>query len=361
MIIIVCGLVFVGLAVMFSASFPKAYYNYGDGLYFFKRQGIFALAGLAAMYGLSHFDFRLYNTKPVAWLAILASIGLLLLVEVMGTTLNGAKRWLNLGPISFQPSELVKVGVVVFTSYWICRVQKHFHRPFKAVLYVLPVLGLVGIICLLMLRQPHLSGTILILVATGTLILVGGFPLIWIALGGVTVAGGLAYIVNFTDYQSARIQMWQHPESDPLGGGFQILQSLYAIGSGGLFGFGLGNGRQKYLYLPEPQNDFVFAVACEELGFVGAVVIIVLFLLLAWRGYVIAMRCKDRFGSLLVIGIITLVSAQALLNIAVATNTIPVTGISLPFFSYGGTSLMILLAQMGIVLNVSRFSYVQKD
>ena len=205
-----------------------------------------------------------------------------------------------------------------------------------------------------MLMEPHMSGTILILVAGASILFAAGIKMYWFIGGGTAAGLGLWFIMNNTDYMASRLAIWKDPWSDYLGKGYQTIQSLYAVGSGGLLGVGLGNSRQKFLYLPEPENDYIFSIACEELGYIGAAIILILFALLIIRGYWIAIHSRDRFGALLVVGITTLMAVQVFLNIAVITNLIPVTGISLPFFSYGGSALMIQLLEMGIVLSVSR-------
>jgi cell division protein FtsW len=228
---------------------------------------------------------------------------------------------------------------------------------------VLPFLLILGSIAILMLKEPHVSGTMLILIIGFSLMLIGGTPIKWFVGAFGVACTAIAVIViqgSLIPYAAARLKYWINPNLDPTGNGWQTLQSLYGIGSGGLMGLGLGNSRQKYLYISEPQNDFVFAIVCEELGFVGATLVIILFALLVWRGFVIAMRSPDKFGAMIAVGLTTQVGIQVLLNIAVVTNTIPNTGISLPFFSYGGTSLVMLLFEMGIVLSVSRFSSLER-
>ena len=229
---------------------------------------------------------------------------------------------------------------------------------------ILPFLIVLGVISGLMVLEPHLSGTILILTIGIVMMFVGGVDLKWFVLGVAALAAGVVVVVmipGVIQYAQSRLEYWLDPFADPQGLGFQTIQSLLAIGSGGVMGLGLGNSRQKYLYIPEPQNDFVFSTVCEELGLVGASIIVILFALLVWRGYVIAIRAQDKFGTMLSVGLTTQVGLQALLNIAVVTNTIPNTGISLPFFSYGGTALMMLLAQMGVILSVSRRAALEKQ
>jgi len=219
---------------------------------------------------------------------------------------------------------------------------------------LLPYIVVLGAVLLLVVKEPHMSGTILIMVGAGSVLFAGGISLAWFIGVGSLAVGGLALIIFTTDYMTSRVELWLDPWMDPQGKGFQTIQSLYSIGSGGLLGKGFGNSAQKFEFLPEPENDFVFSVAVEELGFVGGAVILILFMLLILRGYWLALHARDKFGSLLVVGIMVLLNVQVFLNIGVVTNLIPNTGISLPFFSYGGTALMIHLAEMGVVLAVSR-------
>jgi cell division protein FtsW len=348
----------IGLVMLFSASYANAYYLMGNSLHYISRQFIFAIAGVVVMLAASHADYRLF--KPLAIPIYGISIVLLIVVLFM-PPLNNARRWIPLGFGTLQPSEIAKFAIVVLFSALIsanCQ-QMHTFRhgilPFMMVL--LPVIGL-------MILEPHLSGTILIVAIGAAMMLAGGTSLRWFVMAGGAIACLIIVLVmipGVVEYAGSRIEHWLNPFSDPRGEGFQTIQSLYAIGSGGLMGTGIGNSRQKYLYLPEPQNDFIFAIVCEELGFVGAALIICLYALLIWRGFVIAMRCRERFGSMLALGLISQVGIQTILNIAVVTNTIPNTGISLPFFSYGGTALTLLLAQMGVILSISRQTSLEKE
>ena len=256
---------------------------------------------------------------------------------------------------TLQPSEIAKFAVVLVFAHII---SLNHDRMQTFATGVLPFMVILGAVTVLMLLEPHLSGTLLILGIGAVLMFVGGTGLKWFALAGIAGAGAIAAAVvllpELVPYAMGRLSSWRNPFADPLGEGHQTIQSLYAIASGGAAGLGLGNSRQKYLYVPEPQNDFIFSILCEELGFVGAALTVVLFLLLFLRGMSIAVRARDKFGALLAVGFVVQVVLQAVLNIAVVTNTIPNTGISLPFFSSGGTSLMMLLGEMGIVLSVSR-------
>ena len=352
--IIVVTLVFFGLVMLFSASYATAYYRFkGDSFHFIRQQAIFAFAGLIVMYIASRVDYHIFHR--LAWPLMALTIALLIIVLFM-PELNGAKRWIFL-PVggNLQPSEVAKFAVIVLFAH-IISVN---HKKMKTFAYgVFPFLVILAAIAGLMILEPHLSGTILILGIGGLMMFVGGTGLIWfgLAIAGVIAAVGGAVVLfpDLVPYAMSRIESWQNPWADPLGDGHQIIQSLYAIGSGGLTGLGIGNSKQKHLYLPEPQNDFIFSVVCEELGFIGALLVVFLFMALLLRGIYVAWHAKDKFGSMLVVGVIVQVTLQAVLNIAVVTKTIPNTGISLPFFSYGGTSLMMLLGEMGVVLSVSR-------
>ncbi len=362
--LIVLILLSIGLIMMFSASYVSAYYyRKGDSLYYIRHQLFFGLLGVVAMLAASRIDYRLL--RSLAWPLYGVSL-VLLVVALMMPEVKGVHRWIYIGPINFQPSEISKFAVVLLfahliTRYGPDRMKKIGSGFFNFALLLLPVV-------VLMVREPHLSGTLLILGLAAVMLFVGGTN-IWLFLAGTAVVAAAAAvtILNpdiltvFAHYAGTRIEVWLDPFSDPLNTGFQTLQSLYAIGSGGLMGAGIGASRQKYLYLPEPFNDFIFAVVCEELGFIGAVLILCIFALLVWRGMVIASRCRDRFGTLLATGLTAQVGIQTILNVAVVTNTIPNTGISLPFFSYGGTSLVMLLAEMGVILAVSRNASLEKE
>ena len=276
---------------------------------------------------------------------------LLMLVPIIGVKANGSRRWLGVGGLTLQPSELAKLAVILSFSLLICR----FQGKMRSVKYgILAFLTILGIIIGLLILEPHFSASIILIAIGGVMMFLGGVGLGWFiaALGGVTAA--LAVLLTFFPYASSRISTWRDPFSDPSDRGYQIVQSLYSIGSGGLSGLGLGGSRQKFQYLPEEHNDFIFSVACEELGFIGAALILALFALLILRGYWIALHQRDRFNFLTCAGISTLLAIQVFLNVAVVTNLVPCTGISLPLFSYGGTALLIQLFEMGIILSASR-------
>ena len=348
----------IGLIMLFSASYASAYYETGNSFYYISRQLLFAIVGIIGMFVVANIDYHILHR--FAFLIYIGTVFLLILVLFVHTR-EDARRWIPLGFTTFQPSELAKFAVVLIFAHLI---STNYDRMKDPKYGVWPFLALMGIVVLLMLLEPHLSGTILILSIGIIMMFVGGTDLKWFMIGGLLLAAAVVVIVlipGVIPYAMSRIQHWRDPWIDPQGTGFLTIQSLYAIGSGGLMGVGIGNSRQKHLYLPEPQNDFIFSVVCEELGFIGATLIILVFVLLIWRGYVIAMRCRDRFGSMLAIGLTTQVGVQTILNIAVVSNTIPNTGISLPFFSSGGTALVMLLAEMGVILSVSRQTNLEKE
>ena len=352
-LIILMLLVCYGLVMLFSAGYAVALYRRGDAYTYIRPQLLFAAFGAAAMYAASLVDYHIWH--KLAWPIMGVSLALLAIVLFM-PEYNGCKRWIVLpGLGTLQPSEIAKFAVVLVFAHII---SLNHDRMQTFATGVLPFMVILGAVTVLMLLEPHLSGTLLILGIGAVLMLVGGTGLKWFALAGIAGAGAIAAAVvllpELVPYAMGRLSSWRDPFADPLGEGHQTIQSLYAIASGGAAGLGLGNSRQKYLYVPEPQNDFIFSILCEELGFVGAALTVVLFLLLFLRGMSIAVRARDKFGALLAVGFVVQVVLQAVLNIAVVTNTIPNTGISLPFFSSGGTSLMMLLGEMGIVLSVSR-------
>lgn len=361
----------IGVIMMFSASYADALYNMDDPTYYFMRQGLFAIGGVVIMYFMSKINYQ-----TLRWLSVFALVGsiiLLVMVKIpgIGASGGGANRWIRaIGPLPrWQPSEAAKLGVILYFSARLSKRNTEKKRHFNKRTYsghFLELLDRIGflelvpygvvlvIIAGLLLLQPHLSATILILAIGASILFAAGIRLGWFAAGGALMVAALWLVVNTTDYMADRIAIWQNPWTDTQGDGYQIVQSLYAIGSGGLLGLGIGNSRQKFLYLPELQNDYVFPIVCEELGFIGAAMILLLFALLIIRGYWLALHARDRFGALLIVGITTQVAVQVFLNIGVVTNLIPPTGISLPFFSYGGTALVIQLVEMGIVLSVSR-------
>nr|WP_325300873.1 putative lipid II flippase FtsW [uncultured Dysosmobacter sp.] len=344
----------VGLVMLLSASFPSAYYDTknNDPTYYFVRQGVFAVMGVAAMLFISKINYQRFRgfAKPLLYVSIVLLI--LVLIPGIGLTRNNATRWLGVGELlTFQPSEIAKVAIILYFSDSISKKKDKMRTTRYGVApYLLWLVVVGGLVAL----EPHLSGAILIMGTGAVLMLVGGINWSWV-IGAVGAAAGGLYVILFViGYNTSRITYWLNPWEDAQGKGYQLSQSLITIGSGGLWGVGLGKSRQKFLYLPEEHNDFIFAIICEELGLIGATVIMLLFAALVLRGYWIALHARDRFGALLVVGVTTLIAMQTFLNIGVVTGLLPTTGISLPFFSYGGTALSIQLAEMGIVLSVSR-------
>lgn len=348
-----------GLIMQFSASMPESvrawilsdtqdkspYAN-------IIKQSIFAALGIAAMVVTMNFDFRLY--KKLAGKIFVVALILMLLVPFIGVTAGGAKRWLGVGNLTFQPSEILKIALIIYLAKVLSDMGEQRIKSFQK--GVMPVFFILAIAAATAVLQSHLSATILL--AGITIAMLVGAGMQWKHFGIMAAIGGAgaALLTWFASYRVDRIEAWIDPFNDLQGIGWQIVQSLYAIGSGGLFGLGLGESREKHLWLPEAENDYIFSVVCEELGFIGALVVIVLFALFLWRGYTIALKAPDRFSSLLVFGIMSMMGLQIIINIGVVTNTLPSTGMQLPFFSSGGTSLIFVMAAMGMVLNVSRYN-----
>lgn len=352
--VLVVLLLTMGLVMVLSSSYARAYYDPGkvtggNALYYFVRQLLFAGLGLAAMLFASRLPMSVYRRFALPFLAFV--LILLALVPFIGVKANGARRWLGVGGLTVQPSELAKLAVVLSFSWLICK----FRGRMSTVRYgIMPFAGILVLIVALLVLEPHFSASVIIIAIGGVMLFLGGVRLFWFISAFALAAGGVAVLLTFFPYASSRVNTWRDPFSSPSDEGYQIVQSLYSIGSGGLSGLGLGGSRQKYLYLPEEHNDFIFAVVCEELGFIGAALILVLFSLLILRGYWIALHSPEAFSALVSAGLTSLLAIQVFLNVAVVTNLIPCTGISLPFFSYGGTALLIELFEMGIILSASR-------
>lgn len=365
-LILVLILLAVGLVMLFSASYPYAYYNNdGDSLYYFRKQLMFAVSGIVIMMIVSKVKYGWFKvlTYPLLILTVILLVVVLFLPDLPDTP--GFKRWLYIpgmaGSPTFQPSELAKIALVMFCAVKMEQNHKKLvEKPFAFWPYALVTLILAGLIYL----ENHVSGTVLILMIGIVMMYLGGTKRYWFVLGIVAIVAVVALVLIKPDilpeHAAQRITLWLDKEAEPTKGRWQTNQSLYAISSGGLFGVGLGQSKQKHLYVSEPQNDFIFSIVCEELGLFGACVIIILFVLLIARGVAIALKAKDRFGSLLVLGVVFHIGIQVALNIGVVTDFLPNTGISLPFFSYGGTALWVLLAELGMVLSVSRSSSVKK-
>ncbi|MBQ2614679.1 MAG: putative lipid II flippase FtsW [Clostridia bacterium] len=336
-----------GLVMLFSAGSARAFVNFGDSMWYFKNQLKGVLIGSVAMYGLSVFDY--HRLAKWAFHILLVSAGLLVLVIIpgVGTTINGATRWL----FGFQPSEIAKFAIILFFSVSLSKNQEKL-TDFKQ--GFLPYLIVLGVFVLLLAMEPHFSCIVLIGLTGFLLLFIAGAKVKHFVIIAIPVLIGVVLMIALEPYRLKRVVAFLDPFSDMQGAGYQIVQSLYAIGSGGIFGVGLGQSRQKYQSLPEPQNDFIFSVLAEELGLFGALILIGLFIFLIAEGIKVATKAPDLFGTLLVCGIVGIVAFQALINIAVVTSSIPVTGMPLPFFSFGSTALSITMAEMGIVLNVSR-------
>lgn len=344
----------IGVTMVLSASFARAYFDpggvtKGKATYYFIRQFIFAALGVAAMIICSRLPVGFY--KRFSMPVLIAAVILLMLVPIIGTNANGAKRWIGFGAFTIQPSEIAKIGIILAFASMICARRGRM----KSFRYgILPFAAILIVIVGLLVLEPHFSASIIIVAIGGVMLFLGGARLVWFIAAAVAAGGGIAVLLTMFPYASTRITTWRDPFASTSDEGYQIVQSLYSIGSGGLTGLGLGQSRQKYLYLPEEHNDFIFSVVCEELGFIGALLILTLFALLIIRGYWIALHSTDRYGFLVAAGITTLLAIQVILNVAVVTNLVPCTGISLPFFSYGGTALLMQMAEMGIVLSISR-------
>lgn len=362
LVITVLLLLSLGLVMVLSASSPTSLQEYGNSYKYFVRQLIFAILGLFGMYFVSKIDYRIYQRfyKQAWWLSVV----LLVAVLVLGSKAKGARRWIDLGFTTFQPSEIVKFLMIVFYAGILVKDRTELGKFWKGL--VKHMLFLVPIIILLIL-EPHISTSMVIIITCCVMILIAGCKF-WqflasgaVAIGGI---GSLATILYFVSdvfkkkfqYAVTRITTFIDPWKYASDKGWQVIQSLYAIGSGGLFGTGLGDSKQKYLYLPEPHNDFIFSVLAEELGFVGCAIVFLLFAIFIWRGILIAMKAPDMFGSLVAVGITALVGIQVIINVAVVTSSMPATGMQLPFFSYGGTALFILLCEVGVLLSISRAS-----
>ena len=337
--------------MLLSASSPSALSESGNSYSYFFRQAIFAVAGLFMMWVISNIDYRFY--QKYYKLAYIVAFILLLAVPFIGRTINGAKRWIYVtDTLSFQPSEMAKLLMIIFYAGILVKnrdeLNKYGKGFVKHILMVVPIIGL-------LLIEPHFSASMIIIGIVAIMMIIAGCKFWHFLVSGLVVGvPGIIGLILLEPYRLQRVTTFLNPWSDPTGDGWQVIQSLYAIGSGGVFGAGLGESKQKYLYIPEPHNDFIFSILAEELGFIGCAVVIILFAIFIWRGILIAMKSPDMFGSLIAIGITAQVAIQVIINIAVVTSSMPATGMPLPFFSYGGTSLFILLCEMGILLNISK-------
>jgi cell division protein FtsW len=356
--ITVLVLLALGIIMILSASAPSSLSTNGNSYTYVGKQFASAIVGLVLMFIISKIDYRFY--KKYYWPIYFASWIILLLVVVpgLGWSVKGATRWIKIGGLQFQPSELTKVGMIIFYAGYLSDHKSELTDFWRG--YIRPLCFLIPPIGILFLVQNHLSVSLVLAIITIAMMVMAGCRIKhFAATGGVGLLGlgsilGMLQMRGKGGFRLDRISTFFNPWADAQGTGYQMVQSLYAIGSGGFFGAGLGESKQKYLYIPEPHNDFIFAILAEELGFIGCVFVIALFAIFIWRGILIAMKAPDTFGALIAIGITTLIGAQAIINIAVVTATIPTTGMALPFFSYGGTALLILLCTVGILLNISR-------
>ena len=360
-LIITLLLLSVGLIMLLSASAPKSLAENDNSYEYIMKQGFVATIGLFFLLVLSKIDYRWY--RKLKWIIYIGFVILLIMVGFVGTGENGAKRWINIFGFSFQPSEFAKVGFIIFYSALLSDMKEKNKIKKFVPGFVYPLMFLLPVAYAIFILQNHFSATFIIAAITCVQMFTAGSLLRYFLIsGGLGLAGILLYVLKgiasgqTNNFRLERIDTWLNIEENLTTTGWQINQSLYAIGSGGLFGLGLGNSRQKYLYLPEPQNDFIFSVLAEELGFIGSIFVIILFAMFVWRGIVIAIKAEDNFGTLIAVGITTMIGLQALINIAVVTNTIPVTGMPLPFFSYGGSAMLADLMAVGILLSVSRNS-----
>lgn len=356
--VIIIILLSLGIVMVLSASAPSAIAESGNSYSYVIQQLKAAILGIILMLIISKIDYRLYKKfyKAIYWISVL--ILLLVLIPGLGLSSNGATRWIDLKFIQFQPSELTKIGLIVFYAGYLADHKselKSFWKGFvKPLIYILPPIAILYFV------QNHLSASVVICAVTCVMMIMAGCRLLYFVIAGLI--GALVMTVGIIALQATgkggfrikRIMSFMDPWADATEVGWQAVQGLYAIGSGGLFGVGLGESKQKYLYIPEPHNDFIFSILAEELGFVGCVIVILLFAIFIWRGILIAIKSPDMFGSLLATGITTLIGVQVIINIGVVTSSIPNTGMPLPFFSYGGTALLILLCSCGVLLNISR-------
>ena len=363
----------IGLIMVFSASYATAYYdpNVSSPLFYFQRQAMYAGAGLVVMLLVSKINYQTLRILALP-LLVVTIILLVLTLTPIGVEINQVQRWMRMfivaGP-TYQPSEIAKVTVIIFFAARLSKRDTQKHKKYTnrtllgrtlnrldrvGFLELVPYGAVLAVVLLLVVLEPHMSGTILIMVGAAAVLFAAGIHLGWFLAAGSVAVAGLTFIVFATDYMTRKINLWLNPWEYPQDGGYQTIQSLYAIGSGGLLGKGLGKSMQKFDFLPEPENDMIFSIVVEELGFVGAAIVLLLFALLILRGYWLALHARDKFGTLTIVGIVTLLACQVFFNVGVVTNLIPNTGISLPFFSFGGTALMIHLAEMGIVLSISR-------
>lgn len=357
LMLVVLALLCAGIVMVFSASYPYALFHYNDGYYFLKRQVMWAILGVPVMFFMANYNYHKLEKYAIPLLIVTAVLLLAVFIPGVGMVKNGSRRWIGAGNLSLQPSEIAKIAIIIFLASSLSQKKDILKNFMKG---LVPYLVIIGAVAGLIVIEPHLSSAVIIFLVGCIILYTAGAKIShFIALGGAAVAGLIGLIIT-EPYRLARFETFMNPWADPTDKGYQITQSLMAIGSGGLIGLGLGMSRQKQLYLPEPHNDFVFSIIGEELGFLGAVLVLILFLIFIWKGIKIAVYAQDLFGSLLATGITSLVALQAIVNIAVVTSSMPNTGQPLPFFSYGGTSLLFLLLGVGILMNISRYANYER-
>ncbi|WII39343.1 stage V sporulation protein E [Paenibacillus thiaminolyticus] len=349
----ILSLLAIGIVMVYSAGAIIAFHDYGDSFYFVKRQLLFAVLGLAAMFVTMNTDYRIWSRYAKVGLLICFGLLIIVLIPGIGDVRGGARSWLGIGSFGIQPSEFMKLGMIIFLAKTLSDEQTRIERFMTG---LLPPLGVMATACGLIMLQPDLGTGTVMMGASLLLIFTGGAQIKHLASLALVGVAGFVGLILAAPYRLQRITAFLDPWQDPLGAGYQAIQSLYAIGPGGLVGLGLGASRQKYNYVPEPQTDFIFSILAEELGFIGGVTVLMLFLILVWRGMRAAMTAPDTFGSLLAVGIVGIVAVQVLINIGVVIGLMPVTGITLPLISYGGSSLTLMLTSLGILLNISRYA-----
>ncbi|WP_182199071.1 stage V sporulation protein E [Paraliobacillus salinarum] len=356
LVVIIFALLVIGIMMVYSASAILASYKFDDSFYFAKRQLLFASIGILAMFIVSKVPYQTwrYYAKPILICCFILLIAVL--IPGIGMVRGGARSWIGIGAFSIQPAEFMKLGLIIFLSTYLAEKQRYIQSLKQG---FLPLTLLIFTSFGLIMLQPDLGTGVVLVLSCFILLFVAGAKINHFATLGLLGMVGFAGLIISAPYRINRILAFLNPWEDPLNNGFQIIQSLYAIGPGGLLGMGLGNSLQKFFYLPEPHNDFIFAIIAEELGFIGGSFLILLFFLLLWRGIRVGLTAPDKFGMLLGLGITSMICLQAMINISVVIGLIPVTGITLPFLSYGGSSLTLTLASVGILINVSRFSHIE--
>jgi len=351
LLIVIALLTLLGVLMVFSSSFYYSLNRLNDLFHFFSKGAFLAAVGFVIMLLTAQIDYRRFEKWSLP-LMILSFVLLVVVLTKFGILYNGAKRWIDIGPTTIMPSEVAKMGLILFFARLIKHNQKKMHKLSTILIFC----GIIAAFAGLIILQPNYSTALIMSSALFVMLYLGGAKKIHLALMGIAAMAGGLFIALLEPYRIARIMAFMNPAADKMDDNWQVVQSLYALGSGGIFGVGLGQSTQNKLYIPEPQNDFIFSTIGEELGLIGTIIVLVLFIALIWRGYRAAVKCPDLFGSLTAAGIITMITIQTMVNICVTTKLIPVTGVPLPFISSGGSSLVVLLFQMGILLNISKSS-----